>query len=271
MKKIILSILVITFFTSCTQVVDIPLETANPRLVVEANIYWAKGTTGNNQKIRLTKTTNFYTNTVPNVSGAIITVTNSSGTVFNFIEVPNTGNYVCTNFIPVINETYTMRIASEGKNYLASETLKSVAPILNFNQENNAGFSGKDIRVQSLYLDPANTENFYLFNYKYPAQLRPDFYVSDDIFYNGNQFFSQTFYDKLKPGDVIEITHFGISKQYYNYLNILLNLAGNQGGGPFQAPPVTVRGNISNVADSNDFPFGYFSLSESDPKTYTIQ
>ena len=133
MKKIIL-LLAITFFTSCTQVVDIPLETANPRLVVEANIYWAKGTLGDIQKIKLTKTTNFYTNIVPNVSGATVTVTNSANAVFNFIEVPNTSEYVCNNFIPVINETYTMRIASEGKNYIASETLKSVAPISGFNQ-----------------------------------------------------------------------------------------------------------------------------------------
>jgi hypothetical protein len=271
MKKVILFILTITILTSCTEVVDIPLETSNPKLVVEANINWPKGTSGNVQKIKLTKTTNFYSNSVPKVSGATVTVTNAANTNFNFVEIPNTGEYVCNNFIPVLNATYKMSITSEGKNYTATEVLKPVATIQGFNQDTNGGISGNKIRVQTLYNDPANTADYYLYKYKYPNELKPDFYVSDDQFYNGNPFFSVTLNDKLKAGDIIEVTHFGISQQYYNYLNILLSLTGNQGGGPFQSPPVSVRGNISNVADQTDFPFGYFSLSESDPRTYTIQ
>ncbi len=270
-KKILLFLLAIAFMSSCTEVVDIPLDTANPRLVVEANIYWAKGTTGNVQKIKLTKTTNFYSNTVPKVSGATVTVTNSTNVVFNFVEVTNTGEYVCNNFVPVLNATYKMNISSEGKNYTATEVLKPVAAIQGFNQDTSGGITGNDIRVQALYNDPASTTDYYLFKYKYPETIKPDFYVTDDQFYNGNPFFSVTFNNKLKQGDIIEITHFGISQQYYNYLNILLSLTGNQGGGPFQAPPVSVRGNITNTGDQNEYPFGYFSLSETDPRTYTIQ
>ncbi|HBK84252.1 MAG TPA: DUF4249 domain-containing protein, partial [Flavobacterium sp.] len=33
----------------------------------------------------------------------------------------------------------------------------------------------------------------------------------------------------------------------------------------------TVRGNIVNQTNSDDFPFGYFSLSEMDTKSYEIQ
>lgn len=270
-KKAILFILTITLLSSCTEVVNIPLETSNPKLVVEANINWAKGTPGNIQKIVLTKTTNYYSNSVPKVSGALVTVTNNANTIFNFIEIPNTGEYVCNNFVPVLNANYKMSITSEGKNYTATEILKPVAPIQGFDQDSNGGISGNKIRVKTLYNDPPNTADYYLYKYKYPNELSPDFYVSDDQFYNGNPFFSITLYDKLKQGDIIEITHFGISQKYYNYLNILLSLTGNQGGGPFQSPPVSVRGNITNIADQNDFPFGYFSLSESDPKIYTVQ
>ena len=62
-----------------------------------------------------------------------------------------------------------------------------------------------------------------------------------------------------------------MQKQYYKFLEILLSISGNNGGGPFQAPPVTVRGNILNTTNPDDFPFGYFNLSEIDSKTYTIQ
>ncbi len=271
MKKITFFILAILIFASCTQVVDIPLDTANPKLVVEAALTWPKGTLGNIQKIKLTKTANFYSNSIPSVSGAVITVTNSSNIIFNFIEVPNTGNYVCTDFIPVLNETYKLSISSEGKNYTATEILKPVAPIQTITQDNKGGISGNKIQIKAIYIDPATTTDYYLFEYKYPSASKPDYYVSDDQFYNGNAFFSVSFDDKLKQGDVIEINHFGISQDYYNYLNILLSLSGNQGGGPFQAPPVSVRGNITNSANQNDFPYGYFSLSETDIRTYTVQ
>lgn len=271
MKKIIIIIFGIILLSGCTKVVDIPLDTANPKLVVEANIYWAKGTSGNVQKIKLSKTADFYTNITPKVSSAIVTITNSSNTIFNFIEVPNTGEYVCNNFVPALDAKYTLNIASEGKNYTATETLKPVVAIQNIIQNNNGGFSQKQIQLNAIFNDPIISKDFYLFKYKYPSTVKPDFYVSDDKFYNGNEFFSNSFNNKLEIGNSVEITHYGITEQYYNYLNILLNLAGNQGGGPFQAPPVSVRGNIINLNDSNDFPFGYFSLSETDSRVFVIQ
>jgi hypothetical protein len=256
---------------SCQEVVPIDLNTANPKIVIEAAINWQKGTSGNIQKIKLSTTTNFYSNSIPVVSGATVFVTSSTNAVFNFIEIPNTGEYICNNFLPVLNQNYALTIINNGKTYTASETLKPVATIIDVVQESNGGFSGNRIRIKANYLDPASTQDYYLFNYKYPGKAKPDLYVSEDKFYNGNPFFSISFEDKLKAGDTITLIHFGISKQYFEYLNILLDLAGNQGGGgPFQAPPVTVRGNITNVSNPDDFPFGYFSLSETDQKNYTI-
>jgi Domain of unknown function (DUF4249) len=271
MKKIFYIIITSFLVFSCTEVVDIPLDTDSPRLVIEASINWQKGTDGKNQKIKLTTTTNFYTNTIPVVSDAIVIVKNSANTQFDFIETPNTGIYVCNNFVPVLNETYTLTIVSKGKTYNATEILKPVAPITTITQETIQGFGGEVVTIKTNYLDPAETEDFYLFNYKIKDGKKPDFYVSDDKFYNGNEFFSNVFDDELKATNQITVTHTGISKEYYEYLNILLNLAGNQGGGPFQAPPVTVRGNILNTTNLEDFPFGFFSLSESDTRNYTVE
>ncbi len=272
MKKIFYIIIASFLVYSCTEVVDIPLDTASPRLVIEASINWQKGTFGTDQKIKLSTTTDFYTNTIPAVSNAVVTVKNSTNVIFNFIETPNTGIYICSNFAPVLNETYNLTIISNGKTYTATEVLKPVAPILDFTQELIQGFGGEVINVKTNYIDPAATEDFYLFNYKTPNTVKTDAYVSDDKFYNGNAFFSNVFDDNLKIGDLIVVSHSGISRQYYEYLNILLNLAGNQGGGgPFQAPPVTVRGNILNTTNSEEFPFGYFNLSETDVKEYTVK
>jgi hypothetical protein len=54
-------------------------------------------------------------------------------------------------------------------------------------------------------------------------------------------------------------------------MSILLSIAGNNGGGPFQSPPATVRGNIINTTNPSNYALGYFSLSEMDTKNYTIE
>jgi hypothetical protein len=57
----------------------------------------------------------------------------------------------------------------------------------------------------------------------------------------------------LKIGDKVTVSHYGISKEYYNYINILVSISGN-GGGPFQSPPATVRGNIINTTNADNYP-----------------
>lgn len=273
MKKVTLLIVFFLsiFFTSCEEVVDVDLDTAPPKLVIEAALNWQKGKTGNQQMIKLTTTTGYFENVIPTVSGATIRVKNSKNEQFNFIEIPKTGRYVCTNFKPEINETYTLTVISNGQTYTATEIMQSLAPITRIEQNNEGGFTGKDIEIKAFYNDPADADNFYLYKYVYSNKIKSSYYVDDDTFYNGNEFFSLSDDDELEVGNEIEITHYGISKQYYNYMNILVSIAGSNVGGPFQSPPATVKGNIINTTNKENYPLGYFSLSETDIKKYTIK
>ena len=241
-------------------------------MVIDAAINWEKGTTGAVQKIKLTTTTNFYTNTVPTVSGATITVINSNNIDFNFIETPNTGIYVCNNFIPVIDEVYTLKVINNGQTYTAIDKLKSVAPIINVTQEIQTGVTRDNIlKFNANYIDPANIDNYYLYKYIFPRSIGPRFNPDEDTFFQGNPFFSIAFQDQLLVGDIVQVTHFGITKEYYNYMNILLSVSGSQGGGPFQSPPATVKGNIKNTTNFENYPFGYFRLCETSTFNYTVQ
>lgn len=273
MKKITLLIVLFIsiFFTSCEEVVDVDLDTAPPKLVIEASINWQKGTSGKQQVIKLSTTTGYFDNIIPTVSGATIFIKNSKNDQFNFSEVPKTGKYVCTNFTPVIDETYTLTVISNGATYTATETMKSVAPISRIEQNDKGGITGDEIEIRAFYNDPADADNFYLFKYVYSNKITSTYYVSEDKFFQGNEYFSKSDDDDLKVGNEIEITHYGISKQYYNYMTILVSIAGSNAGGPFQSPPATVKGNIINTTDKANYPLGYFSLSETDFKKYKIQ
>jgi len=273
MKKttLFLMILIAVLNNSCEDVVNVDLNTAPPKLVIEASINWLKGTTGNDQKIKLSTTTDYYNNEIPKVSGATVFLKNSSNVIFNFIENPNSGEYVCNNFIPLINETYVLTVISKGQTYTATESLKSVAPITKIIQNNQGGFDGNTIEIKAFYNDPSNETNYYLFRYLYSNQVKSNYYVDEDKFYQGNEFFSISQNDNLKIGDKIDIRHYGISKPYYNYLNVLASIAGNSNGSPFQSPPATVRGNIINTTNFDNYALGYFSLSEVDTQNYVVQ
>ena len=273
MKKIhlIITLFSLLFLSSCEEVVQLDLTEAAPKIVIEASIKWQKGTSGAIQKIKLTTTTGFYNTTVPVVSGASVIVKNSSNGIFTFNEILNSGEYVCTNFIPVINETYTLTVTSNNQTYTATEKLQSVAPITEIIQNDKGGFTGDNIEIKTYFNDPANENNYYLYNYNYSGEVLQNFYVDEDTFYQGNRFFSVSLSDKVKKDDKITVTHFGISKSYYNYLSVLLSIASNGGGSPFQSPPATVRGNIVNSTNATDYPLGYFSLSETDKREYIVQ
>ena len=164
--KIAIKILIVTmvlFFTSCEEVITVDLETAPPRLVVDASIDWVKNTTGKEQKIKLSTTTGYYSPTFPTVSGAVITVTNSVNSVFNFTETPGNGEYICTNFQPVIGENYTLKITLNGETYTATETLINVPNMqANVVQNNDAGFGGDEVEVLTYFQDNGEQENYYL-------------------------------------------------------------------------------------------------------------
>ena len=52
---------------------------------------------------------------------------------------------------------------------------------------------------------------------------------------------------------------------------ILLQQTSDQGGGPFETQPATVRGNIVNQTNPDNYPLGYFRVSEVSTLNYTVQ
>jgi len=269
LKYITLTIALL-LLVSCEEVIDVDLNTAAPRLVVDASINWQKGTDGSVQKIILSTTTDFYSNVIPKVSGANVSIKSSEKLNYLFSEIPNTGEYQCTTFKPIIGETYTLTIIYKGETYTATEAMQSVTPIYTIQQKNNGGFSGEDYEIEVAFKDPLE-KNFYM------AKIFPDIYKSPsyqiigDEYTNGNQK-SWNFSDEdLVKGTAIAITHYGISENYFNYMSKLISVASSSGGGsPFQTPPATVRGNIVNQTNINNYALGYFSLSEADYKKYII-
>jgi hypothetical protein len=267
----IFAIILVVSTSSCEDVVNVDLTTAAPKLVINGSLEWQKGTIGNEQKIKLSTTTGFYDTTIPTVSGALVFVTNSDNVTFNFTEeVPGSGVYLCHDFVPELNKTYVLTVILNGETYNATETLESVSPITNITQNDEGGFTGKDIEIKTFFNDPAVATNYYLFKYKNNTSAIPSYEVNDDEFFQGNEFFGYYSDDKINSGDNLDITIYGVSKRYFEYMNKLILIAQGSGG-PFSTPPATVRGNITNKTHPDNYALGYFNVSETDFRNYVIQ
>lgn len=256
---------------NCEDVIDVNLNETEPKLVIEASINWFKGTTGNEQSIKLSLTAPFFNTDTPPANGAVIMISDSNSNLFNFVENGDTGVYLNTNFNPVIDETYILTINYEGQIYTATEVLKSVASIDYIEQNNEGGFSGEDIELKAYYTDPIGEENYYFFEFIAPIGLVPTLEVYDDEFTNGNQIFGFFTEEDLSSGNDVTIRNYGVSERFYEYMFILLQQGNEVGGGPFETQPATVRGNCINETNPDNFPFGYFRLSEVDEVIYTVE
>lgn len=210
----------------------------------------------------------YYSADTPKVSGAQVRVENSDGAIFTFNE-SEPGLYVCTNFVPVINMEYKLFVQVDGQSLTATEKLIAVPPIDRVEQEFMPDITGPDLIVVAFYYkDPIDQANYYLTDYKSDFLLFPEYRATSDEFTNGNEINEKFADTDLKPGKILDVTHRGISKNFFNYMNLIFEASNSN---PFAASPGNIRGNVINTTDTNNFALGYFRLCEANRISYTVK
>lgn len=270
--------LFILFLSSCEDVIDVDVQTAPARLTIEASLDWEKGTQGNEQTIKLSTSTPFFdTTTNTAVTGASVVVTNNTSTTQFVFSDQNNGEYTTQDFIPVLNQSYTLEVLYNGETYRATETLMPVTDITELTQSTEDGFDDEVLEVNVIFTDPEDEKNFYLFKFQERGDLLPELEELDDEFVNGNEI--SWYYEKEEdedtnteefvPGDVVDVELVGISEAYHNYVRILIEQS--EGAGLFSTTPVALKGNCINVDNAENYANGYFRISQKVRDTYTFE
>ena len=269
--------LIFIVITGCEDVIEVEVPNAPKRLVIEASLDWEKGTLGNDQTIRLTMSSEYFnTNSIEVIRGASVIVTNlDTGTIVNFMDQDN-GTYTTSDFEPVIGDTYGLRIEYEDQVYSATETMTAVSEINDIFQSREDGFSDTALEVHITFTDPEEKENNYLFKFQKQGTLFPIFEYAKDEFVDGNNIDwwfeieedDREGLDPFRPGDLVDIEMYGISRSYYDYIKILIDQM--DGAGLFSSTPVAVRGNCINETIPENYAYGYFRLTEVNRATYTF-
>jgi len=264
-------------FQSCTDVIDVELNDGVPSLVIEASIDWEKGTQGNQQTIKLSMSSPYFESSTTPVTGATVLITNTqTKDVFNFTDQEN-GQYMVSDFLPIIDHTYVLNIQVNGEMYTATESFMPVPEFSRIEQSLEGGFDDEALEVTFYFNDPKGISNYYLSSFQAESDLFPQFTDFSDEFTDGNEIFN--FYEKetdgsedeeFVSGDKVRINLYGISDQYYNYMQLLLEQY-NSGGDPFSAIPAKLKGNCINTANPSVTVFGYFRLTEFVEDTYVFE
>jgi hypothetical protein len=273
-----LVLLISLVLLSCTDVIEVEVPFAGPRLVIEASLDWEKGTFGNRQTIRLSESIPYFDTTTSDiVTGASVKVISElDGNVVEFID-QNDGNYTTLRFRARTNETYTLEVVYNGETYIAKETLKPVVKIKDVNRSTQNGFDKNAIEVNIYFDDPPEVDNYYLVSFQERGDLFPDLLDISDEFTNGNEI--TVFYEKiendrtgeteLEPDDIVDIELYGVSETYFNYIRLLIE-QNNSNGDPFSTVPAPLKGNCVNLNNPDNFAYGYFRLTQVDRITYVI-
>lgn len=267
----ILSVLSL-IWSSCQEVITVELPNQEPKLIVDALIRIDTTISSTLVTVSIRQTSDFFGEISP-VSVNQITMSNLDNPGNNTDQVldetePGSGIY--QQFFSteeLARDRWFLQINYQGEFYVAESLMQYSVPIDQLTIGDGSLFTEESTELLVRYSDIGGREDYYLFDYG-----NDDFFASEDVFYDGQQFEFSYFYDEqFNPGDTLTVSIMGIDRDFFNYMNLLREQS--EGGfGPFATPAVSVRGNLinatdinnndnyNNVNDPDNYALGYFAI-----------
>lgn len=257
MKQAVLffSMLTLIVLSSCEKVIDIDLNSEDPKVVIEAYFYEGDST----HTVTITKTLNFdETQAFPQVNNATVTISDNLGNTAAFISNGD-GTYTLNNFPGIGGRTYTLTVLVDGKTYTAQSVMAQ--PVIMDDLLVDLIPFGQDTfkTVVPVFQDPGGIANYYSYHVFQNGIRRGDINLQDDQFIDGNISLQPLFLSELNLGDTIRVDMFGIDKPIWQYFN---QLEVNTTSGTTPANPVS---NFSGGC------MGFFSARTINSKTIVYQ
>lgn len=270
-KIFIIPVLFLFISTGCEKVVDIDVPSIEPKLIIDASfqVFFDESPVTANTVVKLRLSADYFDDQIPTVSNATVFLTNlKNNAIINFSDVNSDGNYKPINsFIPEDDTEYELTVIYNNETYKGKATKIKSTPFTNVIQGDETLFSGEETEIKVSFKDAPIIENYYLFNFD-----KNLFLSIDDRFFNGSDYNFSFFYqeDDVELPETVTLKMSGITKEYYTYFEILINQSGLNAGGPFETVPSSLLGNMINTTNENNFPLGYFHISETDTFTITL-
>ncbi len=240
-------------FYSCTKVININLNDASPKIVIEGNITNVAGP----YQVQITQTVNFSaSNIFPAVPGAIVKITDTTISQTDSLIETTPGIYTTqTLLLGIPGHTYQLYVFVNGQTYTSLSTMPQLVQLDSITFQHTNRFGTIDIDPVANFQDPAGVANYYTFVQFVNNKRLKNTYVFNDRLSDGKYISQQIFSDSayIHVGDTVLLQMNCLDESAYNYFNTLNQVTG---GNNFQsASPSNPISNISNNA------LGYFSAA----------
>lgn len=229
MKNIIYLIALVAIISSCEDVIDVDLRSADPEVVIEGVIRMDE-----QAYVLITKTKDFSSNNdYPRIRDAKVVITDNAGNTEE-LQPDASGKYVATSILGVEKRTYNLSVTYEEKNYTATTYMP---PRVEIDSITVFRFPVSDTYYPQVhFVDPKGKENqYYRFvcgiNNEWPTniaklQLSTEFsdgdVIRDPIFFyfdDGNDDD-----DVIQNGDLVTLEMQCIDRGTYYFFETLSNV-----------------------------------------------
>jgi len=253
-RVLLFSLLLI--LSSCEDLIDIDLNSADPKVVIVAEINNEDKT----HEVTVTKTVNFD-DEKPNdpVNDAVVFIRLGNGRIYNFNSAGN-GKYTTTNLPLAVGETYNLVVVVDGEEYTATTKLLAYIEIDSIGVTIENIFNEDYYFINLKFNDPDGESNYYKYSMSINGKPFKFNAAFSDKFNNGNEVTHQLGGNdngnEINPGDHLLIRRQIVTKEVFNFWSeyTMTN--------PGSAAPGNPTSNISNGG------MGYFSVSN--VKDYTV-
>ncbi len=263
MGRNLFSIIIIAFsLVCCERIIDIDLNEANSKIVIEANIHNHPG----NCYVKITRTGSYFSSYTPiMVSGAKITLSNNTSN-YSFTENEQ-GIYTLNKTGRLIPDSYKLLVEIDGEQYEAVSVMPNPVKInyMNFEYLEKTYFQDAGYRVNYGLIDPENEKNYYRIRYYVNGNIQNDgndYYLTNDELFNGNSVQMQLYGKRFDKSTRVTVELMSIDKSAYDYFNTFIDVIAQNS--MESAAPANPKSNFTNGA------LGYFSAYSSDIRFITV-
>ena len=243
MKRTILYTIAISisalFLTACEEVIDIDLNSSNPKIVVEATIE-----PDSVCQVLLTYSANYFDNQKPIViDNAVVTITDKHGTNETLLNIGN-GHYKSSKIKGAINNSYTLDVVTNSHQISGTATIPSKGLIMDVFVKESDSFFGNDddiieYNLEIVLKDDPSQSNYYLLefssnNFEFDNRMQ---YVDDKSFGENNLALIKQWRNGYYSGEKATVTVYSVDKNVYQFHKQLQEIISGGGmGGPTSTP-----------------------------------
>ncbi len=247
---LLFSLLSLSLLSSCTEVIDIPLEDADRKVVVQASLYNVPGFS----QVVLMQSGSFYEpGDYPLLSDAAVTISDEEGNS-QLLEETQAGVYSLPSLIGKEGMKYQLDIEYNGENFQSGSLMKSAVQIdsVSFEMGEEAPFREAGYVMQVHFTSKNPSDTYLKFRLLVNDTLINRLYLYDGSLPRGGAGQYSFLTASFQKGDRIQIITESLDKEAFSYFDQLSELTGDAFGPP-SAAPANPKSNLSGGA------LGYFA------------